>query len=269
LHYRLLTRQEMDIADGASVRAAFLRHRPWAVVNAAGHVRVDEAEAAPDVCFRENTRGPEILAKACCRNGVRLVTFSSDLVFDGSKGAPYVERDEARPLNVYGQSKAASEKVVAREDPGALIIRASAFFGPWDPHNFVTQTLARLQAGETVRVPDDTFITPTYVPDLVNASLDLLIDGERGIWHLANPGPVTWAEFARRAAARAGIDGFIESCSTASFGWPASRPRFSALDSERGQLLGNWEDALDRYLRERSGTSEVAVGVPSRQECAL
>ncbi|HVG19301.1 MAG TPA: family 1 glycosylhydrolase, partial [Blastocatellia bacterium] len=135
--YRLLTRKEMDIADAESVEAALREMDPWAVVNAAGYVRVDQAEQEAESCYRENTCGPATLASACARRGAALLTFSSDLVFDGSKKEPYVEGDLASPLNVYGKSKAAAERGVLDVLPSALVIRTSAFFGPWDEYNFV------------------------------------------------------------------------------------------------------------------------------------
>ncbi|HYO91854.1 MAG TPA: sugar nucleotide-binding protein, partial [Pyrinomonadaceae bacterium] len=97
----------------------------------------------------------------------------------------------------------------------------------------------------------DAVVSPTYVPDLVNASLDLLIDGEKGIWHLANAGATSWADFARSAAVQAGLDaGLIEDCPTRSFNYAARRPIFSALTSERGVILSSLEDAVSRYVRE-------------------
>jgi len=94
-------------------------------------------------------------------------------------------------------------------------------------------------------------VSPTYVPDLVHASLDLLIDGERGVWHLANGGAVTWADFARRAAALAGLDAaLVRGRPTASLKLAAARPLYSALGSERGALLPPLDDALSRFVRE-------------------
>ncbi|HEX5872146.1 MAG TPA: sugar nucleotide-binding protein, partial [Longimicrobium sp.] len=204
--HRLLARGEMDVADAASVRAALDGIRPWAVVNAAGYVRVDEAEAEPDRCMRENADGAAVLAIECAARGLPLVTFSSDLVFDGSKSTPYVESDPVAPRNAYGRSKARAEARVMEACPSALVVRTSAFFGPWDAHNFVTVALRELEAGRPFAAADDATVSPTYVPDLANACLDLLIDGERGIWHLATPGAITWAELARRAAGLAGVD---------------------------------------------------------------
>jgi dTDP-4-dehydrorhamnose reductase len=174
-------------------------------------VRVDEAEAEPGRCRRENADGAAVLAMECAARGLPLVTFSSDLVFDGSKSAPYVESDPVAPLNAYGRSKAEAEAQVMDACPSALVVRTSAFFGPWDSHNFVshnvvTVALRELEAGRPFAAADDATVSPTYVPDLANACLDLLIDGERGIWHLANPGAITWADLARREAELAGVD---------------------------------------------------------------
>jgi dTDP-4-dehydrorhamnose reductase len=250
--YRLLGRSQMDIADPASVGAALAELEPWAVVNAAGYVRVDDAEADAIVCMRENAFGPSTLASACARRGVGLLTFSSDLVFDGSARRPYVESDGPAPLNVYGRSKLEAERSVLAACPSALVVRTSAFFGPWDEHNFMTAALRALAAGDAFTAAADANVSPTYVPDLVNASLDLLIDGESGIWHLSNQGGVTWAELARRAARLFGMDaGLVEARPTRSLGQAAARPLYSVLGSERGALLPTLDDALSRYAKER------------------
>ncbi len=262
--HRLLTRAEMDIADPASVESALRRFRPWAVVNAAGWVRVDDAEHEPAACFRENAQGPAVLAAACARHAAALVTFSSDLVFEGARDTPYLEDDPVAPLNVYGRSKAAAEARVLDAFPGALVVRTSAFFGPWDEHNFVAVALRELAAGHTFVAADDATVSPTYVPDLVHACLDLLVDGERGIWHLASPGAVTWADLARRAAELAGLDpALVEGRPVAALGLAAPRPLRSVLGSARGVLLPPLEDALARYFAER-GAPSAAEEAPGR-----
>jgi dTDP-4-dehydrorhamnose reductase len=251
LSYRLLSRREMDIADVTSVESALTKYDPWAIVNAAGYVRVDDAESEPEKCLRENTTGLKILAALCARHDVKLVTFSSDLVFDGKAKSPYTESDRVAPLNVYGRSKAEAEREVLRLLPFALVIRTSAFFGPWDEYNFVTIALRTLSARQRFRSTDDTVVSPTYVPDLVHAALDLLIDDERGVWHLANSGAVTWAEFARRAAEMAELDAsLVDACATQALNLAAPRPLYSALTSERGLLLPSLDNALSRYMSE-------------------
>ena len=249
--FRLLTRAEMDIADARSVASMLDEAAPWALVNAAGYVRVDDAESDRERCMRENAEGPAVLAEGCAARGVSLVTFSSDLVFGGDSSRPYVEGDAVSPLNTYGRSKAEAEARVLASNSSALVVRTSAFFGPRDEYNFVTLALRALSRGRQFAAASDCVVSPTYVPDLVNTCLDLLIDGERGLWHLSNRGALSWAEFARLAARLAGLDeSLVEGRPSGSFNFAARRPSFSALGSERGALLPSIEHALSRYFAE-------------------
>ncbi|MEA5627199.1 family 1 glycosylhydrolase [Nostoc sp. UHCC 0251] len=252
ISYHLLTRQEMDITDPASVDAALTQLKPWAVVNAAGYVRVDDAEREPHVCLQINAEGPAILAAACAQHNVPLLTFSSDLVFDGAVSNPYVETDAVAPLNVYGCSKVLAEKLVLQAYPASLVIRTSAFFGPWDEYNFVTIALRQLSAGNDFIAAEDGIVSPTYVPDLVHASLDLLIDGECGLWHLANKSAIAWADLARLAAKQAGVSvSNLISVPTEQLGFTAPRPTYSVLGSSRGEFMPSLDSAISRYLEER------------------
>jgi dTDP-4-dehydrorhamnose reductase len=247
--YCLLTRNEMDIAGPSSVESALAEYQPWAVVNAAGYVRVDDAEREPELCRRENAVGPATLAAACAGRNIALITFSSDLVFDGSAQKPYVESDHPAPLNNYGRSKLEAEELVLAAHPNTLVVRTSAFFSPWDEYNFVTLALRALASGECFTVADDLIVSPTYVPDLVNNCLDLLIDGEQGIWHLANQGAITWAELARLAARLGDLDcDLIVARPARELDFVAPRPAYSVLGSERSALLPPLENALARYI---------------------
>ncbi|MBD3884682.1 sugar nucleotide-binding protein [Phormidium tenue FACHB-886] len=249
--YYLLSRREMDITNPATVEQVLDELQPWAVVNAAGYVRVDDAEREPHLCYQINADGAAILADACAQRNVGLINFSSDLVFDGDRDQPYLESDGVAPLNVYGHSKAQAERWVLHHHPCSLMIRTSAFFGPWDEHNFLTLALRTLRAGQVFTAAEDAIISPTYVPDLVNASLDLLIDGECGLWHLANSGAIAWADLAQWAAQLAGLDASpIKPCSIKTLGLAAPRPTYSVLGSERGILLPDLDHAIGRYLRE-------------------
>jgi dTDP-4-dehydrorhamnose reductase len=244
-----LRHAELDITDSHAIARALAYYQPWAVVNAAGYVRVDDAEADAARCYRTNTAGPTLLAEACAARGLQLLTFSSDLVFDGQQARAYLETDRARPLNVYGHSKLKAEQAVLARQPAALVVRTSAFFSAWDNYNFVHHALAAARTGQVFAAANDVSITPTYVPDLVNTALDLLLDEERGIWHLTNEGTCTWAELARQAVAAAGLDtACIVPQPVAAFGWAAVRPSFSALGSQQGVLLPSIESGLQRYL---------------------
>ena len=273
LHYKLLSRHDMDIANAESVERALARHRPWAVINTAGYVRVDEAENDVERCMHENAIGAAILAAACARHGIHLTTFSSDLVFDGNRDTPYLESSSVAPLNAYGRSKAEAEQRVLDAHPGTLVVRTAAFFGPWDKHNFVTLALQALERGDAFTAAGDLTVSPTYVPDLVHVCLDLAVDGEAGIWHLANAGGVTWAELALKAAEAAGIDASrLEAKPASHCGFIARRPGYAVLGSERGILLPALDNALARYLELRNQADpemeELIKSMETRQPLA-
>jgi dTDP-4-dehydrorhamnose reductase len=241
-------RARLDISDRATVRRALQTVAPWAVVNAAGYVRVDDAETDTETCRRNNTEGAVILAEECAALGIPLLSLSSDLVFDSLANRPYVDGDAINPLNVYGASKAGAEaRLTALAN--TLVVRTSAFFGPWDSYNFISTTLAALRSNARVDAASDVVVSPTYVPDLVQNCLDLLIDDERGIWHLANVGEVSWADFATKAARAAGLNAdLIRSVPATELGLRAKRPAYSALQSSRGSLMPSLDDAIARYL---------------------
>jgi dTDP-4-dehydrorhamnose reductase len=198
-----------------------------------------------------------------------LLTFSSDLVFDGQTCRPYVESDGVAPLSVFGRSMADAERQVAQAMPTALIVRTGALFGPWDQRNFLTTALSALAAGRPFQAADDITVSPTYIPDLVHASLDLLIDREAGLWHLSNPGAVTWDSLARSVAELALLDpSLVQGCALSTLEFAARRPRYSVLGSERGSLLPSLEDALVRFLRD-SGVQYVSrISAPKRRQHA-
>ena len=206
LAYVLTDRRHLDICDEAAIAAAIDRHQPWAVINTAGFVRTWDAATKLDECFEANVTGPELLARACKLHGIPLVTFSSDLVFDGKLGRSYVEPDAPAPACDYGRRKAEAEARLMAIDADALIVRTSAFFGPWDRHNFLFNTIEKLRRGRDVFASARTIVSPTYVPDLVHAALDLLLDGEKGLWHLTNQGSLSWHEFATAVADHARLD---------------------------------------------------------------
>ena len=248
IDYRLTSRAELSLDDADSIAAALDGCGPWAVINAAGWVRVDEAEACAADCLAANADGAVRLARICAERGLPLVGYSSDLVFDGSAGRPYVESDPPAPLNVYGESKARAEREVLALGGQALMIRTAAFFSPFDPYNFAAHVVGTLSAGREFVAAEDLVVSPTYVPDLVDASLDLLLDGDAGLRHLANAGEVSWAGFARMIAAELGLDaGRVLGVRADSFGWAAARPQHVPLSTERGRVMPSLENAVARY----------------------
>ena len=252
----LSCRDTIDLCDPARMGAVLDRLRPWAVINCAGWVRVDEAEHYSRECHAANFTGSVNLAEACCQRDIHYTCFSSDLVFDGrisdkrSKGA-YVESDATAPLNVYGASKARADKVLERASGRTLIVRTASFFSPFDQHNFAVHLVAALRAKVPFRAATDCVTSPTYVPDLVRATLDLIIDDERGLWHLVNDGALSWAEFALVIGSTLDLPvGLIEARPAREMGWLARRPVYSAMTSERGLLMPSLASAIDHFALE-------------------
>jgi dTDP-4-dehydrorhamnose reductase len=258
LDFLLTDRTRLPLTEADSIAHVLDTERPWAVINAAGWVKVDAAEDQEAACMEVNVEGAARLAAACAVRGLPFVAFSSDLVFDGAASRPYHEGQPTAPLGVYGRSKAAMEQRVLAMDSRALIVRTSAFFSERDPYNFASGLVAALMAGRRFDAAADVTISPTYTPELADVVLDLLIDGERGVRHLTNQGEVSWAGFARMICERLDLDPTrVRAMPAAAMGWTAARPRYSALGSARGALLSSLDTCVDRFaagLRRRSAS---------------
>lgn len=243
LAFRLTGRGEVDLDQPASIDRVLDHYQPWAIINTTGFVRVDDAEQLPDACFAANSHGVRSLAAIAARAGVRVVGFSTDLVFDGKRGQ-YDESDACNPTGVYGRSKAAGEYHLLAASVSNLVVRTSAFFGPWDAYNFAYLTGRALRRLEPVTAAADVFVSPTYVPDLCHAVLDMLIDGESGLWHIANHGRLSWFDFAHRVAAELNI-------ANPAILATAARPSDTSLISSRGPLLRDVHSAIADCERHR------------------
>ncbi|MEA3012303.1 MAG: dTDP-4-dehydrorhamnose reductase [Sphingomonadales bacterium] len=263
LAFRSTDRTELDIRDPGSIATMIERVRPWAIVNTAGFVRVQDAERETDACMAANAAGAANLARACRENGIPLLTFSSDLVFDGMLGRPYLESDLANPVGIYGQSKFMAERLISVTRAEALVIRTSAFFGPWDRHNFAWSVLEALSREEPVSASANDIASPTFVPDLCHAALDLLIDGETGLWHLANQGALSWFAFARAIAQGANLDADLI------FARESGPVRNNALASMHGNMLRPFEPALADFLRDVGAAGGAAPPAPAVHSAAI
>lgn len=255
-HHRAMThvltdRRTLDLTDPISIAEALDSNSPWTVINAAGWVRVDEAEDARDACFRANTDGALMLARACAERGIPCVSISSDLIFDGQADTPYLELDQPKPVNVYGASKTAMEHGLAEMSAANLVVRTAAFFSPFDTHNLAAHLAKSLAAGETFELADDQIVTPTYVPHLCDALLDLAIDGATGIHHLTNGEALSWVAFGRRLAAAMGYSpDVVQSRSGPDPARRAPRPAYVPLGSVHGAMLPSLGEAIACFTRD-------------------
>jgi dTDP-4-dehydrorhamnose reductase len=248
-------RSDLDVTDSSAVARAFRDVRPQIVVNCAAFTRVDACET--DARSRAvNGDAVETLAAECELHAARLVQVSTDFVFDGSKGEPYVETDETAPLSEYGRGKLAGEEAALRL-PGSLVVRASWLFGRggW---NFIEAILKQAEQGKReVTVVDDQRGRPTSTADLSEAIGSLLAAGATGLFHFANRGAVTWFEYAVEILNLAGrADVQVLSTTSAALARPAPRPAYSVLDTSKyegttGRTIRHFREPLVEYLARR------------------
>jgi dTDP-4-dehydrorhamnose reductase len=258
LPFIALSRNDLENSDLRAVEAICDAAKPWAIVNAAGYVNVDAAERHAAQCFRDNVEGSQTLAATANARTIPFLTFSSDLVFDGHSGSPYTESCYTAPLNVYGLSKVAAEAATLLY-PSTLCVRTAAFFGAENGSDFLSDALRALRGGGEYAALHDVTVSPTYVPDLVDACLDLLIDGCTGLVHLVNRGAVTWSHFLEQGATAVGVDTrSLRRSALDEAQLAARRPRYSALASDRVGVMPSLEDAIARYSR-ASKARDIAV----------
>ncbi len=271
-----LGRPELDLTLPGTLRAA-LRAGPFdLVINAAAYTAVDQAESDEKTAFAINAEGAGWLAEAAAEQGVPIIHFSTDYVFDGASGAPYTEDDPVAPLGVYGRSKLAGEHAVAAANAAHVILRTAWVYSAVG-HNFL-KTMLRLAATQTtLRVVDDQIGSPTYAPHLADAVLDVaaaLSTGRRdcyGTFHATASGHASWWAFAREIFARfselGGNAPEVEAIASDAYPTPAPRPRNSRLNCERLSRLLDvrlppWQSGVEACLAhmERSGELITSAG---------
>lgn len=250
-----VTHAEASITDPESIEQLLRRRRPEIVFNCAAYNAVDRAETERDMAFAVNGQGPANVALACVRSGARLVHFSTNFVFDGTLGRPYVEADEPAPLSVYGSSKFEGEQRVLDILPSALVIRTSALFGDTGSTikggSFPERILERAMSGQPLRVVADQMVNPTYAGDLAPAALGLAESGLEGVVHLVASGCAGWDEFARAVLQESSARATVSPVPSAELSAPARRPLHGCLASTRVDALRPWREGLHEWAVRR------------------
>jgi dTDP-4-dehydrorhamnose reductase len=262
-----LAHAELDVRDAAAVARAFERARPDAAINCSAWTDVDGAQSHREQAYAVNADGAGNMARAAAAADVPLVHVSTDYVFAGEapldasgEPRPYVESDPTGPRSVYGETKLEGERQVLAAGPRHAVVRSSWLFGV-DGRNFAA-TMLRL-AGEhdstgstpSVQVVTDQIGCPTWTGHLAPALIGLLEREVAGLVHLAGAGQVSWNGFAREIFRQAEIECSVEPASSERIARPAPRPAWSALASEREDVLPmpDWRDGLAGYLAARAG----------------
>jgi len=259
-----LAHGDLEITDPANIAATLDRHRPTIVVNTAAFHNVPKCETEAEAAYRVNAIAPRRLAEACAQRGARLVHVSTDYVFDGAKGAPYVETDRPNPLNVYAQSKLAGEYGVLSVDGGHQVVRSSGLYGVQPCRakggNFVDTMYKVAKEKPEVRVVQDEVLTPTFNADLAAQIRVVALEGAPGLYHATNQGHCSWYEFARAIWELGGLTTPLHPTSVKEFAAPVKRPFYSVLENAALKAQGldrmrPWREALADYMRRRAAAA--------------
>ena len=255
---------QWDITDEKLGEEVFRLNRPDALLNLAAITDVDGCEDRQETAFRVNADGAGILAGLCARHGVRMVHFSTDYVFDGTKGTPYSEEDTTNPVSVYGKSKLQGERQVLERLASAIIMRTEWVYGAGG-ENFITKVVRAAREKGSVEVVDDQTGTPTYASDLARPIADLIRSGARGIYHVTNGGWCTWYQFARQIFSLLAMDVACTPITSDRIRRKAKRPAYSVLDcgklvSQTQTAMRDWQAALEDYLK--GNESDIFLGRP-------
>jgi dTDP-4-dehydrorhamnose reductase len=243
----------LDITDRKQVRAYLEANRPDVVVNSAAYTAVDRAESEPEKAFRVNEWGAEAVAREAAEVGAKLVFFSTDFVFSGSKREdPYTEEDATAPQGVYARSKLAGEHAVMDVHPGSFVLRIGGLYGRHGK-NFFSTLPGRIAKGEPFVLDNQRKVGPTWSRCVVEQSFELLDRGSPGLYHATCQGSATWAEFGAEVCRYLGAPEPFTRVESGQLALQAPRPAYAVLDNRKLRQNGLdrmpfWKDALHAYL---------------------
>lgn len=251
-----LAHADLDVGDPDACAGLISSFRADVVIHAAAYTDVDGCESDPERAWRDNAAGSQNVAGAARSAGSFLIAISTDYVFDGTATRPYETDAPVAPLNEYGRSKAAGERLAVEANPGATaIVRSSWIYGRVG-RNFVKTMLAKARSGESVSVVDDQTGSPTWSADLAHALVALASSRRAGIFHVTNSGKTTWYGFSREIFSLGGFDPeLVRPTTSDAFVRPARRPGYSVLSDRAWREAGfsplrHWRDALAAALLE-------------------
>jgi dTDP-4-dehydrorhamnose reductase len=254
-------RTQVDISDSAQVERTFAQEDPAVVINAAAYNQVDIAEKEPAPAMIANGLAVRNLAMCCRQYDARLVHFSTDYVFDGTAGRPYIEEDATHPLGAYAVSKLAGELYARAYLENPLIIRTSGVFGPGGLKtargNFIELMLRLAADQKPIRVVDDHVASPTYAPLLAARSADLIDRKLTGVFHVGGGQAISWFDYACMIFRIAGVEPEVKPTSEREFRTAARRPKYSALSNVKMESCGiepfpPLETAVRLYIQART-----------------
>jgi dTDP-4-dehydrorhamnose reductase len=260
-----LARADFDLTASAQMRERLETLRPEVVINTAAYNLVEKCEQERELSWAVNATGPETLAKLCAEKNVRLIHYGTDYVFDGEKGAPYVEEDKPNPLNHYGAGKLAGEQAVLAASPKHVVMRTSWVFGshPTQTKSYVHSVLRAARTGNNLKATTDQASTPTASEGLARWTVELIRQGGSGLFHAVNDQGVSRFEWTAGILAEAKQLKMIpeqiavEPVTSDFFKSTMRRPKQSVLANGRltarlGHPLGSWRIGLRKMLAQEA-----------------
>lgn len=243
---------EFDITNVDHVQQAVSNAE--VIVNCAAYTNVDGAEGEAELAHKINTEAVGRLGDITQEAGKWLLHISTDFVFDGLLGRPYVETDPAHPINTYGKSKLAGERLLTESGCRCCIMRVEWTYGSAG-NNFVTKLIQRAKSGNALKVVDDQVGSPTATTDVSKAICELLKSEPEGVFHFAASGYVSRYEMAKFIVDRLSMEVEVTPCKTSDFPSPAMRPLNSRFDCSKIQALlsepiEHWQKPLECFLRQ-------------------
>jgi len=248
-----LSRKDWDIGDEQSTWAIVKEYQPDVLINTAAYTKVDLAEKEFSQAAMINHRALNSISSASNQFGVRLIHVSTDYVFDGLKGKPFMEDDPCFPLNNYGLTKRLGELAITRSAIDYAILRTSWLYTSTG-NNFFNTILRLAKEKAEISIVSDQVSAPTYAEDLADTIWRIIEPCQKkikGIYHYSNSGQASWFQFASAIVKHAGIDCVVRPIPSADYPQAAKRPGYSKLNTDKisNQLnidIPSWQDGLQR-----------------------
>ncbi|MEX0609180.1 MAG: dTDP-4-dehydrorhamnose reductase [Balneolaceae bacterium] len=258
--FEAFSSSDLDITNKEEVEKKLTSFKPDVLINCAAYTKVDMAEDEEEQAFLVNAKAVDLLAEICAANNIKLVHYSTDYVFAGTKEDHqvledgYPEDHEKNPVNVYGASKLAGETAILKSGCDFLLIRVSWLCGQYG-HNFVKTMLNLAETRDALNVVNDQFGSPTFAENVVENTFHLLQEKQSGIFHLSSLGKATWYDFASEIFQQKKMDISVHPVDSSQFPTKATRPAFSLLSTKKianipGVSLVHWKTGLTKLLKQ-------------------
>jgi dTDP-4-dehydrorhamnose reductase len=258
-NFVFVDREELDLSNPASIPDFFKQYQPQYFISCGAYTAVDKAETDRELCYNINAASVGVIASECAAINCRLITISTDYVFDGNGISPYLPNQTKQPLNYYGETKAIGEDLAFGNNPKTIVVRTSWVYSVYGA-NFVKTMMRLMQDRDSLNVVGDQVGSPTYAADLANALMQIVVQLQSGNehygnYHYSNDGVISWYDFAEAIKTNAGLTCNLTAIPTTAYPTPAKRPAYSVLDktsivADFGVAMVDWQVSLKKCINQ-------------------